>query len=287
MTWNDNSATDVFKIFVFVRIASVFLVQTFYEADEYWQSLEVAHNFVFGYGSLTWEWQIGVRSYVYPLVFSGLYKILDLFAIDTSFLIINGPRILQGILSAYADVCLYKWSGSSKWALFCSASSWFLFYMGSRTLINSFETSISSIALSMFPWPGGSREEKFGFLWLVGFICIVRPTAIIMWLPICLFHLKITRHRWSFLIFTKYLPIGTLLLMTSTIIDSIGHGSLILSFYQFFKFNVTQQGASFYGVLPWHWYMSVGLPSILGINLMPFVLASLVILKTERLIIMS
>lgn len=30
------------------RIASVFLVRTFYVPDEYWQSLEVAHKLTFG-----------------------------------------------------------------------------------------------------------------------------------------------------------------------------------------------------------------------------------------------
>ena len=39
-----------------VRVASVFLVQTNFVPDEYWQSVEVAHESAFGYGHLTWEW---------------------------------------------------------------------------------------------------------------------------------------------------------------------------------------------------------------------------------------
>lgn len=34
--------------FIVLRIASVFLVRTFYVPDEYWQSLEVAHKLTFG-----------------------------------------------------------------------------------------------------------------------------------------------------------------------------------------------------------------------------------------------
>ncbi|KAL3278421.1 hypothetical protein HHI36_013743 [Cryptolaemus montrouzieri] len=225
----------------------------------------------------------GIRSYVHPLIFSLLYKFLAIFDLDTPSLLITLPRIFQAALSAYADVCFYEWCGLRKWAIFASGCSWFLFYMGSRTLINSFETAISTIALSMFPWPGKVTEEKLDFLWLVGFICIVRPTSAIMWFPLCLYHLMITKHSWSFLIFTKYMPTGILILMMSIIIDSLAHGSFVISFYEFLKFNVLQDGASFYGALPWYWYMSFGLPAVLGVHLMPFILATLVILKHRKI----
>lgn len=76
-------------IFFALRIASVFLVQTFYEADEYWQSLEVAHKFTFGYGYLTWEWEKGIRSYVYPIFFTILYKILAIIKLDIPTLLVS------------------------------------------------------------------------------------------------------------------------------------------------------------------------------------------------------
>ena len=73
---------DVFGIFLVVRLISVVFVQTFFVPDEYWQSLEVAHNISFGYGYLTWEWKAGIRSYIYPLIFSALYTILKLIQLD-------------------------------------------------------------------------------------------------------------------------------------------------------------------------------------------------------------
>ncbi|CRK93399.1 CLUMA_CG006935, isoform A [Clunio marinus] len=51
---------------IIVRIFSVYLVQTFFSPDEYWQSLEVAHKIIYGYGHLTWEWSQGIRSYLHP-----------------------------------------------------------------------------------------------------------------------------------------------------------------------------------------------------------------------------
>lgn len=38
----------LFLTFVALRIASVFLVRTWYVPDEYWQSLEVGHRIAFG-----------------------------------------------------------------------------------------------------------------------------------------------------------------------------------------------------------------------------------------------
>lgn len=67
---------------LFVRILSVFLVQTWYVPDEYWQTLEVAHKHAFGYGVLTWEWQRGIRSYLYPSVVAALYYLLKLTGLD-------------------------------------------------------------------------------------------------------------------------------------------------------------------------------------------------------------
>ena len=38
---------------------------------------------------------------------------------------------------------------------------------------------------------------------------------------------------------------------------------------------------SWYGSQPWFWYLSVGFPAVLGIHFLPFVLATLVIIKNR------
>jgi phosphatidylinositol glycan class B len=110
------------------------------------------------YGHLTWEWTRGIRSYFYPSVFALLYKLLDVLKIDERVLLILLPRILQALLATYADYRFYVWCNRKKWSLFIIATSWFWFYTGSRTLINSFEAALTTIALSYFPW--GDRDGK-------------------------------------------------------------------------------------------------------------------------------
>lgn len=71
-----------------VRLSSVFLVQTWFVPDEYWQSLEVAHYLTFGYGYLTWEWFEGIRSLIYPGAIAICYKLITLLGFELRILLV-------------------------------------------------------------------------------------------------------------------------------------------------------------------------------------------------------
>lgn len=76
-----SSSRDL-SLFLLIRLSSVFVVQTWFVPDEYWQSLEVAHKLTFDFGFLTWEWYEGIRSLVYPIMISFIYKLLAYFCLD-------------------------------------------------------------------------------------------------------------------------------------------------------------------------------------------------------------
>ncbi|XP_017470147.1 PREDICTED: GPI mannosyltransferase 3 [Rhagoletis zephyria] len=257
----------VFLIILAVRLASVFIVQTYYVPDEYWQSLEVAHKLTFGYGYLTWEWVQGLRSYLYPVIIAGIYKALALLNLDTAQLLVTLPRILQGTLSAYSDYRFFVWSGKKKWGLFLILVPWFWFYTGSRTLSNTLETSLTTIALSYFPWSG----ESTTYLWFAAICCFLRPTAAVIWIPLSIYHLRKSRLPTSDLILKHFLVVGLLVGGVCVGIDTYWHGRLIVTPYEFFKYNVLHNIGSFYGSHPWYWYFTVGLPTVLGINTLPFI----------------
>ncbi|KAH8303800.1 hypothetical protein KR018_006602, partial [Drosophila ironensis] len=264
-----------FSLILAVRLASVFVVQTYYVPDEYWQSLEVAHKLTFGYGYLTWEWLQGIRSYVYPLLIAGLYKILALLQLDSARLLVLLPRILQALLTSYSDYRFYVWTGRRKWALFLVVVSWFWFYTGSRTLANTLETSLTTIALSYFPWFG----EGTAYLWPAALSCFLRPTSAVIWIPLAVHHLRKTQLRGVELILKRFLPIGLLVAGLGVAIDSYWHGRAIVTPYEFLKYNVLHNISRFYGTHPWHWYFTVGLPTVLGINFLPFLFG---IMETVR-----
>ena len=80
---------SLINIFWFVRLVSPITVQTWFVPDEYWQSLEVAHQLVFDYGYLTWEWLEGIRSWVYPILIAIVYKNLEIFGVDHRLLLVK------------------------------------------------------------------------------------------------------------------------------------------------------------------------------------------------------
>lgn len=109
------------------RIVLALSVQTAFSPDEWWQSLEVAHAFVFGEGAssrvfaenvvsppfmawpgaLTWEWQVQLRSFLHPSLFAALFATLKRFTDDALYYQLV-PKILQGFLAAAQDVAVYS-----------------------------------------------------------------------------------------------------------------------------------------------------------------------------------
>lgn len=74
-----------------VRVSIALLTQTFFQPDEYFQSLEVAHRLVFGYGQLTWEWcaERPIRSVLYPLLNVPAMWLLKVAGLDRTMLLVG------------------------------------------------------------------------------------------------------------------------------------------------------------------------------------------------------
>ncbi|XP_030432594.1 GPI mannosyltransferase 3 isoform X1 [Gopherus evgoodei] len=257
-----------------LRVLNCFLVQTSFVPDEYWQSLEVAHHMVFNYGYLTWEWAEGLRGYSYPLLFATIYRVLQLLANDDVQLLIWIPRLVQAVLSALADVKLYSLvrhldnAETAKWVYLCQLCSWFTWYCCTRTLTNTMETVLTIFALFYYPMEGSKTRSSCKYLTLVALAFIIRPTAVIPWIPLVLRHFWQEQKKVDLVLYT-YIPVGLVTLGISLIIDRVFFGEWILVQLKFLKFNVLQNLGTFYGSHPWHWYLTQGLPVILGTHL-PF-----------------
>ncbi|XP_012234980.1 GPI mannosyltransferase 3 [Linepithema humile] len=252
------------------RLTSVILVQTAHVPDEYWQSLEVAHHLAFDYGYLTWEWTTMIRSYMYPLLISILYRGLALFSLDFVPLLTTLPRVFQAVLVAYADYRFYKWI-KCRWMLFILCLNWYWYYCATRTLINAVETACTTIALSIFPWKD-SHVQSVKFLWIVSFLCMARPTATIMWLPLCLYHICTSTEK-KIVLFSRYIIICSFCFSISVLIDSYCYGTFVVTPWRFFQANVLRSIGNIYGKHYALWYIFVGLPVLLGLYYIPFLIA--------------
>ena len=178
-------------IFAWLSLHAV-AVCTHFNPDEYWQSLEVAHQMVFGcacslpktglparipalrwrhapptnrsmrrYGHLTWEWapETQLRGYAHPLLFAALYKLLALLGLDGSTAVmVYSPRILMAACAAACDCAVYRlarrWfdDGTARWALACSLLAWFNCFCAVRPFANCLEATLCAAALALWPF---------------------------------------------------------------------------------------------------------------------------------------
>ncbi|EEY68034.1 putative GPI mannosyltransferase [Phytophthora infestans T30-4] len=270
------------------RMWNALFVRTSFNPDEYWQSTEVAHRLVFGYGYLTWEWQddAQLRGFAHPALFAGLYKFLELLNLDSRWAVTYGPRLLQGLLSVANDYFLYKlaWiyfdAKTAKWALLCQLFSWFTFYVMVRPFSNCVETLCTTAALAYWPWKfleEGADKKSDGVasvkrsnrtlaLAFAALGVLFRPTNAIIWLYPGIVHFLQTRDR-AFLMLGLVVPIAIVTTLTMLCIDRLGYGEWTYVPFNFFKFNVLQGKDKLYGEHPWSWYFSQGYPAIVGTTL--------------------
>lgn len=270
---NDGVLTARVVVFsVVFRLINCLLVQSSFVPDEYWQSVEVSHRMVFNYGYLSWEWKAGLRGFLYPLFFAFLYKILHLLNYDSVHLLVWLPRIIQALLAAFADVKFFflirtlENRDVAKWTFFCHMCSWFTWFCCTRTLTNSTETTITCLALFYFPLPGSKTHSSKKYLALVALAVIIRPTALIIWFPLIVYHFWQEDNKLR-LITHDYIPIGTLAVVLSAAIDCVFYGKWTLVQWNFVKFNIIHSVAGFYGSHPWHWYFTQGFAVVIGPHL--------------------
>jgi len=89
-------------LLLFRIVVALITSRTVFAPDEHWQSLEIAHDIVFGYGFKTWEWRDRrlqldnsgwgngpIRSILYPALFVPAYWILQTLRLDDTILLVS------------------------------------------------------------------------------------------------------------------------------------------------------------------------------------------------------
>ncbi|KAI8989716.1 glycosyltransferase family 22 protein [Trametes punicea] len=274
-----------------VRIGIALVTSTFFQPDEYYQSLEVAHHLVFGYGQLTWEWLAPkpIRSIVYPALNVPIYWMLKVLDLDGTSALVWGPKLLHGVIAACTDIWLARFTrrvAGERYvgaALFFSLTSFFHGLSLSRSISNSAETSLTTIALSYWPWETNLRgwsspssQSPRNDIWkaslFAGLACVIRPTNAIIWVYMFSWLLCTLRKRPAdifWVIFAAF-SVGSCLLLVMVALDSLYYGKLTLTPVNFLLTNISSVSI-FYGRSAWHYYISQAVP-ILAMTALPWVL---------------
>ncbi|KAL1205964.1 Mannosyltransferase APTG1 [Cardamine amara subsp. amara] len=286
-----RSPKRIFFFCLAFRVVNALLIQTYFNPDEHWQSLEVAHRTVFGYGYLTWEWKKGIRSYLHPMVFAFLYKFLQVTGLDTPYIMSKAPRLMQSIFSALGDLYLYKLSDAlygenvAAWSLFCQLANWFMFFCLNRTFSNCLETVLTIMGLYHWPCIRDSSKDypanrKWGLV-IAALACAIRPTSAIIWLYVGTLELFLTPNKVKFIIL-EVIPIGSLVLGFTCLLDRLMYGAWVIVPLNFLKFNFFSSGGDYYGTHPWHWYFTQGFLVML-FTFTPFSISGIIKSRNQKL----
>ncbi|CAL8351140.1 unnamed protein product [Merluccius merluccius] len=202
------------------------------------------------------------------------------------------PRVMQALLASAADVKMYFFIQSmehpdvAKWTFFCQLCSWFTWYCCTRTMTNTMETTLTTLALTYYPLPGSKTYHRQKYLTLVAMAIIIRPTALVVWLPLLAYHFF--REDGKLRLITHCcIPIGAFALVSSTLIDCLFYGKWTVVQYNFLRFNVLHGMAEFYGSHPWHWYLTQGFAAVIGPHLPFFIYGCTLASKRYRILLVT
>ncbi|RIA93004.1 Glycosyltransferase Family 22 protein [Glomus cerebriforme] len=273
-----NNQNRLLNYLILFRIINAICTKTYFNPDEYWQSV---------------EWKEKIRSVAHPLLFATLYKSLAILGLDKGDLFIYAPRIFQAVFAGIGDLYTYRLAKKlfnesiANWALFCSIISWFNFFCSIRMLSNSIETVLTTVALYYWPWPSFSMiswndriKTLRVSLTLAAICCILRPTNVIIWGFLGIQLLWETKeHFISIILNTTFITI--IAILTIVLIDHTFYGEIVFVPINFLYVNVIQSISLFYGSHPWHWYLSQGIPFITT-TLLPFMLKGIYDIYTDK-----
>ncbi|KAM9125128.1 GPI mannosyltransferase 3 isoform 2-T6 [Pangshura tecta] len=147
------------------------------------------------------------------------------------------------------------------------------------------ETVLTIFALFYYPMEGSKTRSSCKYLTFVALGFIIRPTAVIPWIPLVLRHFWQEQKKVDLVLYCC-IPVGLVTLGISLIIDRVFFGEWILVQLKFLKFNVLQNLGIFYGSHPWHWYLTQGLPVVLGTHLPFFIHGCIQAPKRYRILLM-
>ncbi|KAK3357218.1 glycosyltransferase family 22 protein [Lasiosphaeria hispida] len=261
---------------------------------------------------LTWEWQHQLRSSLHPVIFGLAYKSsyalmtwLEFFAPFKSLILVALPSVIQCVFAALGD--FYTWKLATEifgaqsnlpfaalWMTILNPWQW---YCSTRTFSNSLETTLTIAALYYWPWEllADSKNSKDAplqskssvnslrvSLFLAAIAVLLRPTNLLIWLGILtLVVTRLTLDGTSHLqvasiitLLREIIICGTATLAISILSDRLYFGFWAFPPYQWLYFNITQSLAVFYGQMPWHYYLSQGIP-LLTTTFLPFTLIGL------------
>ena len=237
--------------------------------DEIFQTLEPAHRLVFGYGVISWEWRLGIRSWVFPTFLAGVMRAtawVSSWASNSpgsaSSGYVVGTAIVLSLISLVTIWFGYAWakraSGTAAAIVAAIACSFFFGF------VYFAPKALNEVVAAHVLLPGlylGVYGEKFGErkrLFLAGFLCALAACLRIQLLPALLFAMVYFCYpRWRSRISAVAAGAAVPVFFFGAV-DWITWSYPWQSFILYYKENVVSgPGKELTLVQPWYWYALV------------------------------
>ncbi|KAL5614762.1 hypothetical protein BROUX41_004851 [Berkeleyomyces rouxiae] len=302
-----TTSTRIFLFIWALRTLNALAIRTFFQPDEYFQSLEPAWHAAFGSSSgawITWEWKYFLRSSLHPVLFASIYRLVDvLFALfpEATTLrlsaLLYAPKLFQAFFAAAGD--FYTWklacraygrsSNATRATLLMTLLNPWQWYCSVRTFSNSLEMSITTVALSLWPWELLIEAAGLGVkenpkrhvssislsqlrvsLFFAAIAVLLRPTNLLIWVPVLSTTLWRSPSTTTLTTFIREAVVfGSLALCISAASDRLFFNDWVFPPFQWLYFNLNRDLAVFYGRNDVTYYLSQGIP-LLTTTQLPF-----------------
>ena len=126
-------------IAVVLRLVPTVFVPSMNWGDEVFQTIEPAHRLVYGYGLVTWEFQLGMRSWLLPGALAAVIELARIVG-DGPEYYLSAIAIALGVLASAPAICCFLWCrrwfgwGGGFVAAVAAAVAPELVYFGARAL---------------------------------------------------------------------------------------------------------------------------------------------------------
>lgn len=256
-----------------IRIVISIISKGYTHPDEYYQSIEIAYEKVFGIGRIPWEFEEGIRSWVYPGIIIGIFKLMLFLGASNFETLIIGVRLFSAFCSMISVVVSYyfaKYLFDKQTGIIATifVSFWhdFIFWSG-RAMGDSIAMNFVFLGcfLTFLCFPkkrkSGEIEEieqkkrllfslfagiNFGiaFMFKFGSIVVVIPFFIGLLLY----------KKWK----EQLMLLGSIsfVIIIQGIIDQFTWGSFLHSAIEYLKFNIIEGSSSRFGVTPFLSYFA-------------------------------
>ena len=228
--------------------------------DEIFQTLEPAHRLAFGYGVISWEWRLGIRSWVLPTFLAGVMRATSWLGSASSGYQL-GVTIVLTLLSLISIWFGYAWakraSGTTAAIIAALACTFFfgLVYFAPKALyeVIAAHVMLPGLYLGVYGEKLGERKRLF----LAGLLCAFAACLRIQLLPALLFAMIYFCYpRWRSRIPAVAAGAAIPVLLFGAV-DWMTWSYPWQSFLLYYKANTEHNVGREFWSQPWYWYALV------------------------------